>query len=625
MNTSNETSTATKKSSTSKPNKNNRPDNNNSINRYARGPAIPVGQIHDRKLRASLVKLETDITNAATAAYDADSILLTTQPGYIQPSADKPLERTFKVRQEEIRQASSLQTAQNGRFELQLENTGLGPYIRAQYTRSGKGLLVVGKMGHVATVSDWRAGKLGCEMQLGESVRDATWLHDERTVAVAGKQYVQVYDMSATGSEGGVLLHTLRKHIDVTHLVYQPYHFLLASIGNAGWLKYTDVSTGQLVAELGTKMGAPTALTQNRRNAVLHVGHQNGVVSLWSPNCSNSASASEDKDGSTGSMGNKPLVKILAHRGPVRSVDIERNGRYMVSAGQDKRLAVWDVRMFREVVREIPLHRPASALTISDRGVVAVGSGSAISTWKSEDLFLTSDNHDRSKPIKLQHRPAPYMTLAVPSAHKATSQIHNLAFCPSEDLLGTCHTTGFTTSIIPGAGEPNPDALEPGTNPYANRTQIREGEVRALLDKIQPGMIALESEFIGGLDPMKPSNPNVLGQNGQRIVYGRPPSQYETDSALVKKLQERSLNSGKGKGGKNSALRAYMRKRMAKNIDVVDARRMRVEALEKEVRAKRAERRRRVERGERVDLDRSDLGLDAERAKLGPALSRFLR
>ena len=505
----------------------------------------------------------------------------------------------------------------------------MGPYIKAQYTRSGKGLLVVGKMGHVATVSDWRAGKLGCEMQLCETVRDATWLHDERTVAVAGKQYVEVHDMSATGSAGGVLLHTLRKHIDVTHLIYQPYHFLLASIGNAGWLKYTDVSTGQLVAELSTKMGTPTAFAQNRRNAILHVGHQNGVVSLWSPNCSSSTGAAATNDEGTGNTGNKPLVKLLAHRGPVRSIDIDRSGQYMVSAGQDKRLAVWDVRMFREIVREVPLYRPANALTISDTGIVAVGQGSTVTAWKSEDLFLTSDNHDSSRPIRFQHRPSPYLNLNIPPNPTADSQIHSLSFCPGEDLLGTSHTTGFTTSIVPGAGEPNPDALEPGTNAYASRTQIREGEVRALLDKIQPGMIALDSEFIGGLDPVTTSKDNpsqhVLDKNGQRIIYGRPPSQFETDTALVRKLKDRSLTSGKGKGGKNSALRAYMRKKRAKNIDVVDSRRVRVEALEKEIRAKRAERRKRVEKGSgNGEMIEVDSALDQARAELGPALSRFL-
>jgi U3 small nucleolar RNA-associated protein 7 len=52
----------------------------------------------------------------------------------------------------------------------------------------------------------------------------------------------------------------------------------------SGYLKYTDTSTGQMVAELPTRLGAPTSLAQNPWNAILHVGHQNGTVTLWSPN-----------------------------------------------------------------------------------------------------------------------------------------------------------------------------------------------------------------------------------------------------------------------------------------------------------------------------------------------------
>jgi U3 small nucleolar RNA-associated protein 7 len=88
---------------------------------------------------------------------------------------------------------------------------------------------------------------------------------------------------------------------------------------------------GQIVAEHTTKLGTPQSLCQNPHNGVIHVGHQNGQVTLRSPN-------SQDA-----------LAKVLAHRGPVRSLAVDREGRYMVSAGQDSRMAVWDIRMFKEV------------------------------------------------------------------------------------------------------------------------------------------------------------------------------------------------------------------------------------------------------------------------------------
>ena len=72
-------------------------------------------------------------------------------------------------------------------------------------------------------------------------------------------------------SSHGVQVHCLRSHVEPNRLQFLPYHFLLASVGNAGgspfaaaalpmhslacagYLKFQDVSTGQLVAEHRTK------------------------------------------------------------------------------------------------------------------------------------------------------------------------------------------------------------------------------------------------------------------------------------------------------------------------------------------------------------------------------------
>lgn len=137
---------------------------------------------------------------------------------------------------------------------------------------------------------------------------------------------------------------------------FLPYHFLLATLGISSNLKYQDVSTGQLVSEIHTKGGAPCSFTQNPWNAICHIGHQNGTVSLWSPNSSD------------------PLVKLLAHKGPVRSLAVDREGRYMVSAGQDMKMAVWDIRMFKEV-NSYFTRTPASSVSISDTGLTAVVRG----------------------------------------------------------------------------------------------------------------------------------------------------------------------------------------------------------------------------------------------------------
>lgn len=183
---------------------------------YGRGKKINVRNIKDKKLRSNMKRLEHKYQDATMKAKDAE-ILLENTAGFLEPEAE--LERTYKVRQDEILSGVAVETATK-RFELKLED--MGPYV-FDYSRNGRDLLLGGRKGHIATM-DWREGKLGCERQLGEIVRDVKWLHNNQYFAAAQKKYVYIYD------HNGVELHCLKKHTEVTQMEFLPYHFLLATI-----------------------------------------------------------------------------------------------------------------------------------------------------------------------------------------------------------------------------------------------------------------------------------------------------------------------------------------------------------------------------------------------------------
>lgn len=132
--------------------------------------------------------------------------------------------------------------------------------------------------------------------------------------------------------------------------------------GNAGYLKYQDTSTGQLLIEHRTKLGSSTAMTQNLHNAVIHLGHQNGTVTLWTPNLPH------------------PAVTLLAHLGPVSSVSVDpsQGGRYMATAGRDGTVKVWDCRNWKGAVREWSARGGTAEVEWSARGTLGVASGGTV-------------------------------------------------------------------------------------------------------------------------------------------------------------------------------------------------------------------------------------------------------
>ncbi len=314
--------------------------------KYDKGPGISeasLAKIRNEKLKRRLEENESHARYAATSAAEAE-MLQPLSRGTLEADPNS-VAQTWQFTQRDV--AENVQEgAKKKAFELKMEE--FAPYS-VDYTRNGRHLLLGGRKGHLA-LFDWHKFKLSTEIHVRETVRAVKFLHNESMFAVAQKKYVYIYDNQ------GIELHVLKHHIEPSVLDFLPYHYLLVSSGKDGFLRYQDVSIGNIVAEWRTKHGEAVAMRQNPQNAVMHLGHADGVVSLWTPNQSTA------------------VVQMLCHKAPVQALAIAPNGHQMVTSGLDGKVRVWDMRTYKELHSYFTV-RPAETIDISQTGMLALGYG----------------------------------------------------------------------------------------------------------------------------------------------------------------------------------------------------------------------------------------------------------
>ncbi|XP_050776990.1 WD repeat-containing protein 46 isoform X2 [Gopherus flavomarginatus] len=413
------------------------------VKKFQRGQKSQLAEVSSQRLRDHLALLEQKVELAVQQAARME-LLLPEEPGFLEGD---PGEDTCTIAQADIAKAADIASATK-HFELTLNQ--FGPY-RMDYTRPGRHLLLGGRRGHVAAL-DWQTKSLLCEINIMETVTDVTWLHTENMFAVAQRRWLYVYDNQ------GVELNCLKRFNGVLRMEFLPYHFLLATASETGFLQYLDISVGKEVATICTRGGRLGVMGQNPANAIIHLGHSNGTVTLWSPNIK------------------EPLVRMLCHRGGVRAVAVDSSGMYMATSGLDRKLHIYDLRAYQPV-QSLVLPVGAGHLSFSQRGLLAATCGEVVQVY-------------RDVPMQPPHKP--YLSHTLPWT------AHGLRFCPFEDVLGVGHGSGFTSLLVPGAGQANFDALE--NNPFRSRKQRQEWEVKALLEKIPSELITLDPGQLGQVD-----------------------------------------------------------------------------------------------------------------------------
>ncbi|KAJ0180380.1 hypothetical protein K1T71_003784 [Dendrolimus kikuchii] len=405
------------------------------LKKYTRGKGLVGKGVRHPLYKEKLKQKEKKINYAQVQSARAE-ILLTEDQGGI--TIDDEDGKTTAISQKIIAENIDIAAATKI-FELNLD---FGPY-RAKYSRNGRHLLIGSKKGHLAAF-DWITKKLHFEINVMESIHDISWLHIETMVAAAQKEFLHIYDN--TGTE----LHCVKKIDKILRMEFLPYHFLLAVVSEYGFLTWLDISIGEIVGHYNNHLGRCSVMTQNPYNATLCLGDPKGVVSLWAPTVK------------------QPLAKILCHKTPLTAIAVDNRGMYMATSGVDRSLKIWDIRNLDGPLQHYKLRSAPVDLEFSQTDMLAVGLDETV------EIYNDCCTQTTEKPY-LRHRMA--------------KSISNFKFCPYEDVLGVGTTHGFTSIIVPGSGEANFDALE--SNPFQTKSQRREAEVKALLDKIPAELITL--------------------------------------------------------------------------------------------------------------------------------------
>lgn len=417
------------------------------MRKYSRGAwKIKQRNIQTKFFKHKFSRHEKNLNYAIKQSARAE-ILLNEDDGYLIPDEGEEL---TAITQDDIKQNVDITSATKS-FKLNLQE--FGPY-KINYTRNGRHLLMGGKKGHIAAL-DWVSKKLHCEFSVMEEIHDVKWLHLETLFAVAQKTWVHFYDNKGTE------IHCVKKMHRVNQLEFLPYHFLLASGSSDGWLKYLDVSIGEMVAEFRTIDDKITLMRQNPSSAVMCIGSAKGVVSMWSPSVK------------------EPLARILCHQAPISSLAFSPSGDKLATTGIDRKIKLWDTRMFKQPLTDYLTRTPVNHISLSQKNVMAVAMGNICEIFRNTTTGKINTINSYLRNVE-------------------DGAISCVEFVPYEDVLGIGSSKGFSSILVPGCGEANFDALE--QNPFRTKTQRREHEVKALLEKIPSDLITLDASQIVGVD-----------------------------------------------------------------------------------------------------------------------------
>ncbi|KJP87861.1 hypothetical protein AK88_02465 [Plasmodium fragile] len=433
-----------------------------------------------------VVPAQDDLRRGGDPTNEEDKSVTLKKGKEVQPSTDDLAGARSLLTQKELYARADVGTKKKV-MDLRLN---LGPY-QCRYSRNGKYLLSTGEKGHI-TLMDTHNLEPMCEFQVDESIRCSTILHNHKLFAVAQKKYIYLYDNT------GIEINCIKDILYSYQMEFLPFHFLLTSIGEFGELVYQDISVGSIITRKKTKRGPCKIMKQNKQDATIYLGHTNGHVTVWTPNI------------------DKPVCDIYCHATPISTLTVHKN--YLITSSVDCTYKLWDMRKL-EFIESKRSHNVINEMEVSDTGVVAIAMNSHFRTYKdfftNPQLYLTHNTYG--------------------------DKINSLSFQPFEDICCVGARYSIKSLLVPGAGLANIDTYV--NNPYETKKQVRENEIRSLLDKLPPDTITFVKNQLGRINPFASNARQGKAANSQS---------FSANEAVASVAAAAAAARRKGRNGKGA-------------------------------------------------------------------------
>ena len=156
----------------------------------------------------------------------------------------------------------------------------------------------------------------------------------------------------------------------------------------SGYLQYLDISLGkEIFCNHVGEPGSLNVMKSNPTNGIIHLGHSNGTVTLWSPNQKSYVAKMLCHTVSNDTLFYEKVKRHL--KSNILDTSISLDGNYMATSSMDSSIRIWDLRTWKNIaIHRLP--KGARNIQFSQKGKLATAFENVVEVWNGK--LVTKDD-----------------------------------------------------------------------------------------------------------------------------------------------------------------------------------------------------------------------------------------